>query len=432
MTRKLNFKSWREIVVILLVLIFMCSTISLFATIYSYQNQINQNYINENNYMCSKWISNTDTRLNMIHDQIYDVFVTLYNDTEFQKNPHDIDAFTAKKIVDLLQKKTIASNDISAIFLYDENSDYYVYNANSKSTIIRLPMVKSFLKEICKIDNIQSSNRSWSIKYIGGNEFFYECIKMGRFYVGSVSDCDLYTFNDVIENSEITTFFSDGNETILNVGDNKLSNYVDESIDGTQHKDDYIVSSLTGNNTDIKGSLIVKRNGKESTIFGNTLFLINAIIEILLIVILFTYIRRRILKQTNELIKATQEISKGNLDYRINVDDVGSDEFKEIYDNFNNMTSQITDLKIEQYDMKLKEEENKLRMLRGQLRPHAFMNGITTISNLTYDNDSEKVRDYIFQFSQFTRYMLNTSNEWVSVKEELKQIENYIEMQKIS
>ena len=27
--------------------------------------------------------------------------------------------------------------------------------------------------------------------------------------------------------------------------------------------------------------------------------------------------------------------------------------------------------------------------------------------------------------------MLNTSNEWVSVKEELKQIENYIEMQKI-
>ncbi len=427
----LNFKSWRKVVVILLALIFLCSTVSLFATIYSYQNQINQSYENENSYMCDKWVANADTRLTMIYEQLYDVFVTLYDDTQFQKDPNNIDVFTAKEIVEMLQKKTIASNDISAIFLYDINSEYYTYNANSKSTIVKLPMVKGYLKEICVEDNTFLSDHSWSIRYIGGNAYFYKCVKMGRFIVGAVSDCSLYRFSDNVPDSDVATFFLDGNEIIHNSGNEDLKSRIELGVEGTVQRYGHFLSVLAGENTGIKGTLIVKHNGSGINAFSGLMFLANAVLEIVLIVILFGYIRRRILKQTNELIVATQEVSKGNLDYRIDTDDVGSDEFVELYNNFNNMTSEITNLKIAQYDMKIKEEQNKLRMLRGQLRPHAFMNGITTISNLTYDNDSEKVRDYIYQFSQFTRYMLNTSNEWVTIKEELKQIENYVEMQKI-
>ena len=427
----LNLKSWRKVVLALLILSFLCSTISLFTTINSYQTQIKQTYENENEYICNKWIFNTDTRLNLIHEQIYDVFVTLYDDTEFQKNPKSIDAFTGKKIVELLQKKTIASKDISAIFLYDENSNYYIYNANSKSTIVLLPMVKSYLKEICVEENSPIANHDWIIKYIGGNKYFYKCIKMGRFIVGVVSDCELYKFNDEIEDSEVTAFFVSENETILSIGEEELSKYINVEEKGTTVENDYFITTLTSDTTNITSTIIVKRNKSDIAVFSNGLFLINALFEIALTIILFLYIRNRIVKQTSNLIVATQEVSKGNLDYRISTDEKGSDEFNELYKNFNKMTSQISKLKIEQYDMKLKEEENKLRMLRGQLRPHTFMNGITTISNLTYDNDSDKVRDYIYQFSQFTRYMLNTSNEWITIKDELKQIENYVEMQKI-
>ncbi|MDO4940496.1 MAG: histidine kinase [Erysipelotrichaceae bacterium] len=426
-----NFKSWRKVVVGLLAIILFCSTISLFTTVYSYQKQINQTQMNENNSICSKWVSNTDTRLNLIHEQVYDVFVTLYDDTEFQKNPNEIDTFTGKKIVDLLQKKIIASDDISAIFLYDVNSGYYTYNASSKSTIVKLPMVKSYLKEICVEESAPVGDHSWEIKYIGGNKYFYQCMRMGRFIIGTVSDCDLYKFNDKISDSDVTAIFTDGEEKILSIGDEKLVDSIEPSSEGTKYEDGFVTSTLVGEYSNIIGILTVKYNRSYFNLLTGTLFLSNAILEIVLIVLLFSYFRRRIMKQTNDLIVATQEVSKGNFDYRIDTENVGSDEFKELYTNFNNMTSQITDLKIEQYDMRLKEEENKLRMLRGQLRPHTFMNGITTISNLTYDNDPEKVRDYIYQFSQFTRYMLNTSSEWTSIKEELKQIENYIEMQKI-
>lgn len=431
MIKSLNTKSWQKVVVTLLACIFLCSTISLFTTIIYYQKQIKQTYMSENNVICEKWISSVDTRLTLIHEQIRDIFVNLYDDTEFQKDPNNIDAFTAKKIVDMLQKKTIASEDISAIFLYDENSDYYVYNANSKSNISKLPMVKTYLKEVCNDNPQYMTNYEWEIRQIGGKYFFYKSVKLGRFVVGVISDCDLYQFSEDVNSEEISCFFTSEENIVLSKGNEELSNFVDTNNLETEYKGKYVVANTKGSNSNIIGTLIVKRNTANIGIISSILFVTTAIVGLILLIILFSYMRRRILDPTNKLIEATKEVSKGNLEYRVDEANVGSEEFNELYTNFNNMTEQITNLKIQEYDMKLKEEENKLRMMRGQLRPHTFMNGITTISNLTYDNDLDKVREYIYEFSRFTRYMLNTNNEWTSIKEELKQIQNYIDMQKI-
>lgn len=431
MIKSTNTKSWQKGVITLLICIILCSMISLLTTVVYYQQHIKQTYMSENNAICEKWMSSVDTRLTLIHEQIRDIFINLYDDTEYQKDPNNIDAFTAKKIVDMLQTKTIASEDISAIFLFDENSGYYVYNANSKSNIVKLPMVKTYLKEVCNDDYRYMSDYNWDIRQIGGKYFFYKCVKLGRFVVGVVSDCDLYQFNEEVDSVDVSCFFINGNNIVLNKGKEELSRFVNEDNLQTEYKEDYIVARVLTTNSNIIGTLIVKRNTSNINAITSILFLTNAIVGLVLIIVLFSYMRNRILNPTNKLIEATREVSKGNLEYRIDEASANSEEFSNLYKNFNNMTEQITNLKIQEYDMKLKEEENKLRMMRGQLRPHTFMNGITTISNLTYDNDLDKVREYIYEFSRFTRYMLNTNSEWTSIKEELKQIQNYIDMQKI-
>ena len=81
--------------------------------------------------------------------------------------------------------------------------------------------------------------------------------------------------------------------------------------------------------------------------------------------------------------------------------------------------------------MKLNEEKNRLKMLRAQVKPHTFLNGITTISNMTYSSTPEQIRKYISAFAKFTRYMLHTSSEWTTINDERQHIENYISMQKI-
>ena len=68
-------------------------------------------------------------------------------------------------------------------------------------------------------------------------------------------------------------------------------------------------------------------------------------------------------------------------------------------------------------------------MLRAQIRPHTFLNAITTISNMTYMNKPEEIRSYINAFAKFIRYMLNVSASWTTVEEEARQITNYLKMQ---
>lgn len=68
-------------------------------------------------------------------------------------------------------------------------------------------------------------------------------------------------------------------------------------------------------------------------------------------------------------------------------------------------------------------------MLRAQIRPHSFLNAITTISNMTYMNRPEEIRSYINSFAMFIRYMLNVNTSWTTVEEESQQIINYLKMQ---
>ena len=93
-----------------------------------------------------------------------------------------------------------------------------------------------------------------------------------------------------------------------------------------------------------------------------------------------------------------------------------------------NLTASVQ-LRIEAYDLKLQEEQNKLTMLRAQIRPHSFLNAITTISNMTYMNKPEEIRSYINSFAKFIRYMLNVSAAWTTVEDEIQQIGNYLKMQ---
>jgi sensor histidine kinase YesM len=153
-----------------------------------------------------------------------------------------------------------------------------------------------------------------------------------------------------------------------------------------------------------------------------------AIILILVVILLFM-LRRRVVLPTRALLKANHALASGNTDYRLQPETAGSAEFQSLYDSFNEMSEQIVQLRIQAYDMKLQEEQHKLTMLRAQIRPHSFLNAITTMSNMTYGSKPEEIRGYISAFAKFIRYMLNVSAPFTTVGDEIRQIRNYLAMQ---
>ena len=66
-----------------------------------------------------------------------------------------------------------------------------------------------------------------------------------------------------------------------------------------------------------------------------------------------------------------------------------------------------------------------------QIRPHFYLNAISTISSLTYQNRNEEIRRMIQMLSQHLRYMFKAEQMLVSIDEEMRHVENYIRMQEI-
>ena len=108
-----------------------------------------------------------------------------------------------------------------------------------------------------------------------------------------------------------------------------------------------------------------------------------------------------------------------------------SQEFADLFNSFNEMADSLKKMRIEAYDRQLREQRDELKMLRAQLRPHFYLNAITTVSNMTYQNRNEDIRKYLAALAKYMRYMLNIQNKWVRIAEEIEQVKSYLEMQKI-
>ncbi len=74
---------------------------------------------------------------------------------------------------------------------------------------------------------------------------------------------------------------------------------------------------------------------------------------------------------------------------------------------------------------------SELAFLKSQINPHFLFNSLNNIYSLAYQK-SEKTPQAVLKLSEIMRYMLYESNEnKVSLDEEIRYLENYIELQKL-
>lgn len=75
--------------------------------------------------------------------------------------------------------------------------------------------------------------------------------------------------------------------------------------------------------------------------------------------------------------------------------------------------------------------EAELKFLKGQIHPHFLFNTLNNLYALTLKK-SDKAPDLVIKLSEMLDYMLYNSNEKeVKLSDEIKQIENYLELEKI-
>src|SRR5688500_5712611 len=76
--------------------------------------------------------------------------------------------------------------------------------------------------------------------------------------------------------------------------------------------------------------------------------------------------------------------------------------------------------------------ETKLLALRLQMNTHFIFNSFTAINNFILNNDTEHASLLLTKFSRFVRQVLdNSKTEWISLQDELKALQIYIELEQL-
>lgn len=79
-----------------------------------------------------------------------------------------------------------------------------------------------------------------------------------------------------------------------------------------------------------------------------------------------------------------------------------------------------------------KATQSELKALKSQMNPHFFFNALNTIQSYIATNETEEATDYLNKFSKLTRMILEmTDKNWITIDEEIKMQNLYLNLQKI-
>jgi len=141
-------------------------------------------------------------------------------------------------------------------------------------------------------------------------------------------------------------------------------------------------------------------------------------------------VRRELLSPMKEMTQGMEHIKDGQYDLKITTAS-DSVEFQTLVDAFNRLIDEIVHLKLRVYEKKLALMEAEQKYIRSQLRPHFFLNAMSTIAGLSRAGQTARIETYITALSGHIRYMFSTGLRTVPVGEELRHLEDYFEMQEL-
>ena len=138
------------------------------------------------------------------------------------------------------------------------------------------------------------------------------------------------------------------------------------------------------------------------------------------------WITRPILNIKNRM----KEVKSGNLKIEAELECSGN-EIVQLENAFNSMVK-----KLDYYIDEIKREEKEKRMaelsfLQAQINPHFLYNTLSGIRFLISMNKNEEAEEMVYRFTRLLRALLPNASECITLKEEIDNIKNYVELQKM-
>lgn len=280
------------------------------------------------------------------------------------------------------------------------------------------------------VRNEQVTSFEWNFVELDGTIYLYKMLLNGSraiaIYTRAQQLLEVLT-SDVSNNRSLLLVDNDG--LIGNVWgheteDIKIGGHLSDINEGNYYIDRKEV---------VEGQLAIICYSSKTNIFHQvyTSMIVVAVVAgsaVLFMVFILLYTRREIVIPMNLMVEDMEHIRGGEYEKRVS-GKFHTREFLTLRDTINQMVEEIVGLKIQTYEKKIELQNMELKSIRLQLKPHFFLNALTTISSLSSQSKNEQIKRYIDALSKNVRYMFRAGFHTVPIREEMRHVENYFEMQ---
>ncbi|WP_052380573.1 sensor histidine kinase [Paenibacillus camerounensis] len=154
----------------------------------------------------------------------------------------------------------------------------------------------------------------------------------------------------------------------------------------------------------------------------------SALASLISMGIIITVISRMLLRPLGNLVRGMRHVREGRFETRVQIR--SRDELGFLGESFNNMTVHIENLIYEIYERKINEKEAELKAIQAQLNPHFLYNTLGMFFWKFYMLGDERSARLINGLSEMLQYTLEPVSQMTTLRDELRQINNYLEIQK--
>ncbi|MGO4110827.1 histidine kinase [Paenibacillus sp. YAF4_2] len=284
----------------------------------------------------------------------------------------------------------------------------------------------------------QYQNIQWKIQQMGGENYLVRLMHDGDLYVGAwvKTSTVLQPLKGMRTGATGAVLLVDGQghnlystRDISNKHLNLSGGFQSYYLSGQEDK--YLIVGEASS----KGSFSLIAAIPDESILENLPYLTKASTVVILLALLmlplsFFILRKVILLPLSKMVSAMRMMGKGNLNIRIDAVQA-PDEILLVNRTFNTMISQIEELKIHVYEEQISKQRAELKHLQLQINPHFFMNSLNILYNLAQVRKFEPIQEMTMHLVHYFRYMFQSHQSLVLLKDELLHIRHYLRIQQM-
>ena len=407
---------------VLLFLFYTVTTLAGFYSCYHFMRRSELESKKERIVRNEQTLTNIENTLNNYYEQSSALYQKAA--AEYSLSSYDVfEQLVAKRsILNDFVSVTALNPAIKLIFYSDTGKDIDLHNYNCTAI------------ERISIDRLISTGQLVTGSYLESKWRYVEYDGYKYLYIlNRNGNCQMGIFVNVID------IFKPCEQLILTDGEGYIVHCGDEEVLLGEYEENFLSEKNIKNKiferdilrTDLSFAYyyqsLHKRELYDSTVIFSFGFLI---IELMFCFFSYYFLRKFFVKPLNRITGVMKKVEDGDYQIRADIDKANTLEIMQLAKTFNQMLDEVVNLRMESYEQLLREQNDRLTMLRSQLRPHFYLNAINTISCMTYkEGNEEHIRDYLYSLSTHMRFMMKMNVNMVTLIDELKNVEAYIKLQ---